>query len=153
MAKDLIEYYQNTLSNYFFLLRQELDLIKEIEELRVKLEMDQIYIPSKVDYDKPIPGNGCSVSAPPKSSLLSRENEEYIDLNLRKEEIVRLYKELDKSNRIDEKLKKLNKKDYEIIFYIYYRQYTLSQYAEEKGISKQAMSYKLQRALERFIEL
>lgn len=113
ISKDYINYTKQTLKNYFFQQK------KEMEYRRLAMEYDYLIEEeikgTGISYEKS--GNGCSTSYP-KDSYIQQLIKEQQAYELEADEWQKKHKALDKTERIEEKMKQLPKDQRRIIYAI-----------------------------------
>lgn len=153
MYKGEIEYLSNTLKNYYYLKRKAKEYDQEIILLNNQIEEERIIVKG-MSYDNStgVAGSGCSVNAVRPTSTNPLVNEQ-MKIIFKRDDTIRKYNALDRDNRITERISKLSVESQIIINNIYRRELSITDVSKLENVSKQAISNRLNKALEEMCNL
>lgn len=145
------KYLENTLYNYFYLKQKELDIRNEIKQLDEKIKSEKVYLKGfSYETDTAVVGSGCSVSYKHSPELDELTNQ-LIDKTEQLKNIQRTHMQLDRTNSLNEKIKKLSIENQIIVYAIFRKGMVISEFAKIEGVSSQTIRNRLAKALEEMI--
>lgn len=150
--KEEMKYWRNTLENYYHLKKQEKFLNQEILRLDLKIEEERIAVHG-MNYEgqTAVVGDGCSAhyaKIQPINYLVNKQTE----LNAKREDAIKKYKNLDLSNKIIDRLMNVSIESQIIINNIFQREMTLNEVAKIEQVSKTTIKNRFDKALMEMIE-
>lgn len=152
--KEEMQYWRNTLQNFYLLKKEEKMLNQEILRLDIKIEEERIAIHG-MNYEgsTAVVGDGCSVhcaKCQPINYLVNKQTE----LNAKLKNATEKREKLDKLHSISERFRNISTESQMIINYIYQREMTLDEVArmDEDSVSKTTIKNRLDKALVEMIE-
>lgn len=153
--KEEMQYWRNTLQNFYLLKKEEKMLNQEILRLDMKIEEERIAVHG-MNYEgsTAVVGDGCSVhyaKCQPINYLVNKQTE----LNAKLINTVEKRDKLDKINKLTERYKNISTESQIIINNIYQREMTLDEVARIEGeeVSKTTIKNRLDKALMEMIEV
>lgn len=152
--KEEMQYWRNTLQNFYLLKKEEKMLNQEILRLDIKIEEERIAVHG-MNYEgsTAVVGDGCSVHYA-KCQPADYNVNKQVELNAKAKKIIEKREKLDKINLITERFRNISTESQMIINYIYQREMTLDEVArmDEDGVSKTTIKNRLDKALMEMIE-
>lgn len=151
--KEEMQYWRNTLQNFYLLKKEEKMLNQEILRLDMKIEEERIAVHG-MNYEgsTAVVGDGCSVHYA-KCQPADYNVNKQVELNAKAKKIIEKIEKLDKINLITERFRNISTESQIIINNIYQRGMTLDEVARIEGeeVSKTTIKNRLDRALREMI--
>lgn len=145
------KYLENTLYNYFYLKQKELDIRNDIKQLDEKIKSEKVYIKGfSYETDTAVVGSGCSVSYKHYPELDELTNQ-LIDKTEQLKYTQRAHMQLDHTNSLNEKIKRLSVENQIIVYAIFRKGMVISEFAKIEGVSPQTIRNRLAKVLEEMI--
>lgn len=152
--KEEMQYWRNTLQNFYLLKKEEKMLNQEILRLDMKIEEERISV-CGMNYEgsTAVVGDGCSVHYA-KCQPADYNVNKQVELNAKAKKIIEKREKLDKINLITERFRNISTESQIIINNIYQREMTLDEVARIEGeeVSKTTIKNRLDKALMEMIE-
>lgn len=152
--KEEMQYWRNTLQNFYLLKKEEKMLNQEILRLDMKIEEERIAVHG-MNYEgsTAVVGDGCSVHYA-KCQPADYNVNKQVELNAKAKKIIEKIEKLDKINLITERFRNISTESQIIINNIYQRGMTLDEVARIEGeeTSKTTVKNRLDKALMEMIE-
>lgn len=148
ITREEIAYMKRTLQNYYYLKAQEQKYLRLAMELQ--LELEQEMTGSGLSYEDNSSGCSASYPATPYTNQLVHEIRSY---DLEASRCKRKYESLDKHNKIDSKFERLSDDQKVLIYAILRKNESISEVAKREDVSRQAITERLENALERMLKM
>ena len=143
-SREDLEYWKNTLWNYFYLKREEQRLIQRMME-----EDDtRTYLKGNA-YDTG-GGSGCSVTV--SKSDIDSATMKNIEIELDLERIKKSYKYLDATNQLSKRMKEMDEDTKTLLYAVFKREMNANDIAKKKNVSPQAVRKKIDQAIIKYME-